>query len=1432
MIAFKSKRFILFMVLTTLLTIPIFPGKPAYAAGRIYYVSFSMGDDSNNGTSPSTPWKTFEKANTIVFQPGDQILLKSGDTWTGTTFYPQGNGTANNPIVISSYGTGNRPILSGSEATNVYGIKIVDYSGYKIKNLEFGPIPAGISVWFNNTYDHDFIWVENCYFHDSEIANPAYYDAAAGKMRVPYPDLYTGTGFTIGGVDSVGGKRIISNVTLIDNTFYRTETGVFTTFTSNGSDLNHQYTDLLTNNQMGNFNVINSTFTQNYGGRSLRFSHTTGGGADHVTVDQTGYLKGDSNGVAGIEVIGSSDLLLENVEVKNTLLFGDSINGSGVDISKGNQNIKLSGCNLHDNVGAAFDIYQNNTDIVVDHCTLPNNNVSKYAGNQSYWVGTGNTGVISNSSIYLQNDSQLFDSAVISPMTFASSNKVWNSSGISVFGTGVSPEPASSRLKVGVSKIDITPTANTRTDWGVEAVVPEDILDHIYTRFMVLEDSLTHKRLVFVVPDMALYDELARDPTRIFPTGTLQRFADAAGVPINQVFVIPTHNHQGPETITDETVLQRFVMGIESAISNLTPANMGYIVDRNNLGVNRRPAYGVSPNLAYDNRFVGLKFTRVSDGVPIAAAINYPVHNTGLGNETPANWSKITTELTGIGINYIESQYSSLNSDFIALFLNGFYGDAGPDIYESKNADYNTIVTRGLQFGKEIIPFINNVVPRPLTEPIDAYQATQTVDAIPGNVYDTYDLTFSGAKIGSDIAFIGVDSEPFVEIGANIRTKSPFPITLLSANVNGDSGYVPTYDAYHDGIAGFETILPKGPFHESIEQVVTSNSLNVLNTLYGGGGDGLVRYAATGTAKNSNRYMSALNAFDGNTRTKWVGASGMPTWLQADLGSSKNISRVALNFGNFDKREAGKDYEIQVSDDVNFSTYTTVARDRNNSTGQIAYRFDAVNARYVRFYSTAGYGSDSRVGPAVYEMEVWGSGPAGTASVTLPPDPVFPEDAWMTDDFGSDLSKWVNTTNATINGGRLDLSNNAFMRSSIGNDWTDYSYETDVTITGNGYMGLSFRATDDNNFYMWQFSYGALASMKRVGGNWQMVKPYIALPISLVTDIPHHYKIEVKGSVIKTYIDDILVDTTTDNTFSAGTVGFWTGVADKAAYDNVVVSPIRNPITPPSSFPPGALLTDDFNDGLSKWENTSHATTGNGQLALTDNETMRSAAGSDWTNYSYELDASITSGYMGLSFRAQDDNNYYMWQFSNGTLGFLKKVAGNWQSIKPFIFLPSVAVMTPGTMSHIKIEADGSKITTYVNGVLVDRLEDNTFSSGKVGFRLYSTDAALFDNVVVQEITALAPEVGATGVKINKSSLTLKLGGLTKLLTATIEPLNATNRHVTWSSSDTSVATVTDGVVTPVGAGTATITVTAASGDYTTTCKVKVIKVPNAPKKV
>ena len=96
------------------------------------------------------------------------------------------------------------------------------------------------------------------------------------------------------------------------------------------------------------------------------------------------------------------------------------------------------------------------------------------------------------------------------------------------------------------------------------------------------------------------------------------------------------------------------------------------------------------------------------------------------------------------------------------------------------------------------------------------------------------------------------------------------------------------------------------------------------------------------------------------------------------------------------------------------------------------------------------------------------------------------------------------------------------------------------------------------------------------------------------------------------------------------------------------------------------------------------------------------------------------------------------------------------------------------------------------------------------------------------KVTVTPAKVIPTNVSLNAGSLQLTKG-ISKTLTATVSPANATDKSVVWSSSNSSVAKIdSNGKVTAVGNGTATITVKTVDGSKTASCTVTVSTLPSA----
>ena len=93
-------------------------------------------------------------------------------------------------------------------------------------------------------------------------------------------------------------------------------------------------------------------------------------------------------------------------------------------------------------------------------------------------------------------------------------------------------------------------------------------------------------------------------------------------------------------------------------------------------------------------------------------------------------------------------------------------------------------------------------------------------------------------------------------------------------------------------------------------------------------------------------------------------------------------------------------------------------------------------------------------------------------------------------------------------------------------------------------------------------------------------------------------------------------------------------------------------------------------------------------------------------------------------------------------------------------------------------------------------------------------------NIILNPVKVI---VSVTGISLNLDKATINVGE-TETLVALLEPNNASNQNIDWSSDDTSVATVNaSGVVSAIKPGNATITATSKDGNYKATCYVTVV---------
>ncbi len=169
------KKRIFYLLLSVLVVLPTLTPVTEAAAveneiGTTYYVSTLNGSDHHDGKSKDNAFYSLQKINDMELGPGDKVLLEAGSVFTDGYLHIKGSGAEGAPIIIDSYGDGEKPKIH----TNGHGIWYQDYGtvldnpGHKNK----GYVSSSILL-----YDVEYIEINNL-----DISNDPDFDE-------PYSDL-------------------------------------------------------------------------------------------------------------------------------------------------------------------------------------------------------------------------------------------------------------------------------------------------------------------------------------------------------------------------------------------------------------------------------------------------------------------------------------------------------------------------------------------------------------------------------------------------------------------------------------------------------------------------------------------------------------------------------------------------------------------------------------------------------------------------------------------------------------------------------------------------------------------------------------------------------------------------------------------------------------------------------------------------------------------------------------------------------------------------------------------------------------------------------------------------------------------------------------------------------------------------------------------
>ena len=232
-------------------------------------------------------------------------------------------------------------------------------------------------------------------------------------------------------------------------------------------------------------------------------------------------------------------------------------------------------------------------------------------------------------------------------------------------------------------------------------------------------------------------------------------------------------------------------------------------------------------------------------------------------------------------------------------------------------------------------------------------------------------------------------------------------------------------------------------------------------------------------------------------------------------------------------------------------------------------------------------------------------------------------------------------------------------------------------------------------------------------------------------------------------------------------------------------------------------------------------------------------------NYDAATDAMYLTGYTSALRNSNGDwgpagrvlARYNNWSTGNRTAAYTINIPYNITTNisttsfiveKDYIFVVGYASKGKVTVYNASTGALAGEMIPGANVGGIDRTGACDLRNSVAAFKkstgeyLVTVEDDLFEKVLIYRWSPGASNVAVSSVSISPASVSLTVAG-TQQLTATVLPSNATNKNVTWSSSNTAIATVNpSGLVTAVGAGSATITVTSQDGAKTATSAITV----------
>lgn len=429
-----------------------------------------------------------------------------------------------------------------------------------------------------------------------------------------------------------------------------------------------------------------------------------------------------------------------------------------------------------------------------------------------------------------------------------------------VMATPIPPVSAAEPVfRVGAAQVDITPKQGNPMAGYYRFRAVDGVLDPLYAKTIVTEKGGEYA--VLIVLDLA-------GTTRPVIQAARKAIEEQCGIAGDRVMISATHTHTGPQlprgSLMDDITKANSPQGMEyvnalpvliaksvsEAKAKLEPAraavakgkaegisfNRRMLRDGSPLAIwqpqklnpaNERPAGPVDPDVGV------LLFDAVATGNPVASFLNFAMHPTSVGGGL-----KISADYPGVFTNLVRERHGP---GMVAVFANGCCGNINHTDYISGKrrttqelggvlADAATAVWPKLEPLKTFAPRVRSeqvmlqrrnfseveiasakdIVSRMMTEKLGTVPMAEAVCILETVAKRNVPLVVEVQVIAlsQDLAIVALPGEIFVELGLEIKRRSPFIHTFIAELANGSMGYVPNREAYPQG--NYEIVSARG----------------------------------------------------------------------------------------------------------------------------------------------------------------------------------------------------------------------------------------------------------------------------------------------------------------------------------------------------------------------------------------------------------------------------------------------------------------------------------------------------------------------------------------------------------------------------------------------------------------------------------------------